>query len=637
MNYRKDIDGLRGFTVILIILYNLNYHQYTDGFYEGFFLSVDVFFVISGYLITNIIIEKLSKSNFSFFDFYKRRARRMLPSLFVVLLISSFASYFLLVPADIIDHAKSVISSIFFSSNFYFHFTGEQLYQSEATHLKPLLHTWTLSIEEQFYLLYPAIIFIIFKFFKKRLFEIILFLTFLSLFANYFFITNPSITFYLTPFRAWEIGSGCIAALFNSRKKINFLDKFQKIKMILYELVFIIFLLSFFLYEEENHYIFQVTCVFSAALLITINQNHQTFSKFFFSSSFLVKIGIISYSVYLFQHFILAYSKTGNFIDINEFENKILITISIFLISILNYTLIEKPCRYNLNLKSKYFIFTFLIIVFVNLSLIYNKGYINSFSVDDINLDNKYLQSQWQSKFKPDSYSKFSDLNEKKRILIIGNSYGWDVFNTLKLNNEYSDNFQIRFKHYGFIEALQQNLKNNKYDLIKSIINADIILFSTRWRLDNAFINLEKSISYIKAINPKAIIVIQSEAPNFFNEKKRFKLKYMYFSKLDEFLIQNNRKPNKYEIKELRKSYYDDYINDNRIIKINEKLKLIAKKNNLIFINSIEYFCDHQNYECDILTRNNKKIYYDGVHLTEEGNLHFSDIFYKKGYLDFVE
>ena len=204
-------------------------------------------------------------------------------------------------------------------------------------------------------------------------------------------------------------------------------------------------------------------------------------------------------------------------------------------------------------------------------------------------------------------------------------------------NKEYSDNFQIRFKHYGFIETLHQDLKNNNNDLINTINNADIILFSTRWRLDNAFINLEKSISYIKAINPKAIIVIQSEAPNFFNEKKRFKLKYMYFSKLDEFLIQNNRKPNKYEIKELRKSYYDDYINDNRIIKINEKLKLIAKKNNLIFINSIEYFCDHQNYECDILTRNNKKIYYDGVHLTEEGNLHFSDIFYKKGYLDFVE
>jgi len=168
MHYRKDIDGLRGFTVILIILYNLNFHQNSDSFYEGFFLSVDVFFVISGYLITNIILDKLNKDNFSFNEFYKRRIRRMIPSLLVVLIISTLLSYFLLVPTDIVDHAKSLISSIFFSSNLYFHFTGQQLYQSEATHLKPLLHTWTLSIEEQFYLIYPAILFFLFKFLKKK-------------------------------------------------------------------------------------------------------------------------------------------------------------------------------------------------------------------------------------------------------------------------------------------------------------------------------------------------------------------------------------------------------------------------------------------------------------------------------------
>ena len=351
MQYRKEIDGLRGFTVILIILYNLNFHQYPNSIYKGFFLSVDVFFVISGYLITNIILDKYNQNNFSFIEFYKKRIRRMLPSLFVVLIISTFVGFYLLVPGDIIDHSKSVISSIFFSSNFYFHFTGQQLYQSEATHLKPLLHTWTLSIEEQFYLFYPALIFLILKFFKKRLFEIILVLTFFSLAINFFFINSPSLTFYATPFRAWEIGSGCLVAIFCRQERFNINDKYNKIKKILYEIIFIIFLASFLFYDEKNHYFFQVACVFSAAFLIAINKNNQTLSKIFFSQSLLVKIGVVSYSVYLYQHFILAYLKTWNNLAIDDLSNKILIVVIIFLLSYLNYRLIEKPFRYKLNLK----------------------------------------------------------------------------------------------------------------------------------------------------------------------------------------------------------------------------------------------------------------------------------------------
>lgn len=634
IKYRKDIDGLRGFTVILIILYNLNFHQHSESIYQGFFLGVDVFFVISGYLITNILIDQLNKKDFSFSEFYKRRIRRMLPSLFVVLIISTFTSYFLLVPIDIVDHAKSVIASIFFSSNFYFHITGDQLYQSEAAHLKPLLHTWSLSIEEQFYLLYPAILFLIFKFFKKKMFEIIVFFTFVSLIANYYFINSPSLTFYLSPFRAWEIGSGCIVALYNRNKKIDLYNNNQKIKKIFYELIFFVFLLSLLFYQKENHYLFQVTCVFSAALLIAINHNNQTISKYFFCSSLLVKIGIISYSVYLFQHFILAYIKTVNFLPLDNFENKILITLIIFFISILNYILIEKPCRYNLKLKSKYFICTFLIIIFVNLIFIYNKGFIKFFAIENTTLDNKYLQSIWQNKYKPNNYEKFSYLDDKKKILIIGNSYGWDVFNSLKISAEYSENFEFRFKHYAFIETLKSDLKNKNQKLIKNITNADVVLFSTRWRLDNAFINLEKSINFIKKINPYVEIVIQSEAPEFFNEKKKYKLKYMNFSRLDEFLVKYNRIPNQEDKKKLRKLYYLDYINNERVITINKKLRSIANNNNLKFIDSIKYFCDLQNKECYFFTEDNKKIYWDGVHMTEEGNKFFSNIFYKQDFLN---
>ena len=633
MQYRKEIDGLRGFTVILIILYNLNFHQYPNSIYKGFFLSVDVFFVISGYLITNIILDKYNQNNFSFIEFYKKRIRRMLPSLFVVLIISTFVGFYLLVPGDIIDHSKSVISSIFFSSNFYFHFTGQQLYQSEATHLKPLLHTWTLSIEEQFYLFYPALIFLILKFFKKRLFEIILVLTFFSLAINFFFINSPSLTFYATPFRAWEIGSGCLVAIFCRQERFNINDKYNKIKKILYEIIFIIYLASFLFYDEKNHYFFQVACVFSAAFLIAINKNNQTLSKIFFSQSLLVKIGVVSYSVYLYQHFILAYLKTWNNLAIDDLSNKILIVVIIFLLSYLNYRLIEKPFRYKLNLKSKYFIFIFFTIIFINLILIYNKGFIKNLNIDGVIIDNKYLHNSWLKNHKPNEFGKFIE-NPKKKLLIAGNSYGWDVFNVLKQNKKYSENYQFSFKNIDFLQTIYNDLKNKDQILVKLIKEADVLLFSTAWRHEDDFINLEKSIIKIKGLNPNIEIIIQSQSPEFFYEKRRYKLKHVYFSMIDEFLVKNKKLPNLTQTKKLKKLYYKDFISVNRIKKINFKLLGIAKKNKLKFINSEDFFCDSISKECDFLTNDNKKIYWDQAHLTEAGWIFFGNKFFELKYLD---
>ena len=633
MQYRKDIDGLRGFTVILIILYNLNFHQNPNSFYEGFFLSVDVFFVISGYLITNIILDKLDKKKFSFSEFYKRRIRRMLPSLLVVLIISTLFSYFLLVPTDIIDHAKSVLSSIFFSSNFYFHFTGQQLYQSEATHLKPLLHTWTLSIEEQFYLLYPAILFFLFKFLKKKIFSIIFILTIISLIGNFFFINEPSLTFYITPFRAWEIGSGCIVAMINKKKIFSYFTKFKEIRKILYEIIFIFFLLSFLLYDEKNHYLFQVACVFSASLLIAINHNNQTISKYLFSSTLLVKIGIISYSVYLFQHFVLAYIKIGSFFLIDGLVSKILIVLVIFIMSILNYFLIEKPCRYKLNLKSKYFIFSFLIIILVNLFFIYNKGFLKSFSVNEVMIDNKYLHSSWLKTHKPNDFDKFLR-NTKKKILIAGNSYGWDVFNALKSSKGYSKNYQFAYKNIDFIENIYFSLINKDQKLIKLIQETDVLLFSTAWRHQNDFEYLDKAVAEINKINHKATIIIQSQAPEFFHEKQKYKMKNIYFTRIDQFLIENKKLPNEVQMKNLKKIYYKDYIASDNIKKINSKLKIIAKENNIKFIKSEDFFCDKINKECDFLTNDNKKIYWDNAHLTEAGWKFFGKKFFELNYLD---
>ena len=157
---RTDIDTLRAISVISVIIFHLDKILFPNGF-----LGVDLFFVISGYVITNSISKSLKSKNFSFLNFYLKRARRILPALLLVLLTSLIIATVILLTADLKRFSESLLSSIGFVSNFYFWLTGG--YFSTNDQLKPLLHLWSLAVEEQFYLFFPIFLFIIFKIFKK--------------------------------------------------------------------------------------------------------------------------------------------------------------------------------------------------------------------------------------------------------------------------------------------------------------------------------------------------------------------------------------------------------------------------------------------------------------------------------------
>ena len=153
ITYRPEIDGLRAIVVFAVIFYHANLTLFGNKFLEGGFIGVDVFFVISGYLITTFILKELETTGrFSFLNFYERRARRILPALFTIMLTFSLFAWMFLMPTAYVDFAKSLLSSISFGSNFYFHYTGLAYAAPLAEHT-PLLHTWSLSIEEQFLLL----------------------------------------------------------------------------------------------------------------------------------------------------------------------------------------------------------------------------------------------------------------------------------------------------------------------------------------------------------------------------------------------------------------------------------------------------------------------------------------------------
>ena len=155
INYRPEIDGLRAIAVISVIFYHANVVIFDEKLFKGGFIGVDIFFVISGYLITSLILRELNTTqSFSFINFYQRRVRRILLPLFFVMLLCFPVAWVHLDPGNFIDFSKSILYSIGFSSNFYFWDMGQQ-YAAANSLLKPFLHTWSLSIEEQYYIIFP--------------------------------------------------------------------------------------------------------------------------------------------------------------------------------------------------------------------------------------------------------------------------------------------------------------------------------------------------------------------------------------------------------------------------------------------------------------------------------------------------
>ena len=230
LSYRPEIDGLRGISIILVILYHLKISVKNQNLFEFGYLGVDIFFVISGYLIGRIVLKKISEKNFSFKNFYENRARRLLPALIFTIFLSLFLAITFLLPIDLIDYAKSILSTIFFTSNFFFFFTDIQ-YDAKNSLLLPLLHTWSLSVEEQFYLFFPITIFLIIKYFQKFLLFFIVLGVFLSLILAEFIDSNisKSLNFFLLPTRIWELLIGTLIAFLELKKK-HVVNKFKKNK-----------------------------------------------------------------------------------------------------------------------------------------------------------------------------------------------------------------------------------------------------------------------------------------------------------------------------------------------------------------------------------------------------------------------
>lgn len=336
MKYKSHIDGLRAFAVIPVVIFHLG-----SSWMPGGFIGVDVFFVISGFLIASILYEDMVNKRYSLLEFYKRRALRILPALTAVILVAAIVASLVLLPSERVELGKSIIATATFISNFYF--WQDSSYFSAPAETKPLLHTWSLAVEEQFYILFPPVLFLIYKFFKSKLVWIIFGLSAVSLLSCVLLTKNhQSAAFYLLPSRAWELGMGALLAIIMKRNELPAWTK--NISGLISFIGLLLVAVPVFILDKDSVFpgwVAVLPCLGSALLIGWAEYNYTgrvlSFPPF-------VWIGRISYSLYLWHWPVIVFWKLRYGDNLNNLDMLMLGVMSI-LLAVLSTYYIEKPFR----------------------------------------------------------------------------------------------------------------------------------------------------------------------------------------------------------------------------------------------------------------------------------------------------
>lgn len=488
MNYRPDIDGLRAIAVIAVIVFHANL-----SFLGGGFLGVDVFFVISGYLITHISLNEIKNNKFSIFYFYEKRIRRLFPLLIFVLFTTIIFSYFLLLPYELKYYFQSLFATVSFSSNILFFLKSGYFDSSNA--IKPLLHTWSLSLEEQFYLIFPIVLLIAVRL-KKF---IIIFGTIgIASFVTFIFpgMVESSFKFYMLPSRCWELILGTLLAYKHFYKiHLKILDNVSDL------LGFLMVIFSFAFLDESFKYSEYVSVFPVIGTLFIINKTENSFLKNILSSKYLVSIGLLSYSLYLLHQPIFVFYRLIIGRPLSALES-LYATLLTFIFSFFAFKLIEQRFRsinFRENKKSFFIIavsFCFLAFLgffghlkdgFPNRTFSYRPDrFLSAFSSTSV-------EKSIMSKCSP-SRAEICKINEGKNdnILLVGDSHAidflaqFDVF--LKKNN-----------HTGFISVMGGcSFLVESIDLNCKKINLEIRNVFKKIKFDKIII-IENYNSHLKA------------------------------------------------------------------------------------------------------------------------------------------
>ena len=340
IKYRSDIDGIRAIAVLSVIFFHINANWLPGGF-----LGVDIFFVLSGYLITLLLIKEVHETQkIDILNFYKRRIKRIIPALIFVLIPSFIIGFLFFSPDDLLKFSESIAWSSFSAANFYFNSSIDTGYFAQSTNTLPLLHLWSLGVEEQFYVIWPFILLLLVRYvssLRRRIFlGSVLFAISLT-WAHLTINTNHSFSYFMLPTRAWELLAGAIVALlvFSGFRAKDFFNEVMAFIGLL------AIILSFIFVSETDPVpgLAALPVIVGTALLVLSNHSYKTIPARLLSWRGLVAVGLISYSVYLWHWPILAFLRYA-LIEI-DFIIATLVLIATLVMATVSYFLVETPLR----------------------------------------------------------------------------------------------------------------------------------------------------------------------------------------------------------------------------------------------------------------------------------------------------
>jgi peptidoglycan/LPS O-acetylase OafA/YrhL len=616
LSYKPHIAGLRAIAVLSVILYHFGFDMFPGGF-----VGVDLFFVISGFLITRIIVnEVINTGSFDFKNFYLRRARRIIPALYFTILISFVFSVLILSPQHFQRFGSSLLYAVFGISNIFF--WKESSYFDTESVYKPLLHNWSLGVEEQFYLFWPIIIvYLLYKIPKYTLILIFIIGT-ISFFLNYMYLSSKesSTIFYLVQFRTFEFVIGAIMVWF-----VQFQPKNNTILEMLMLLGIVGVLFSVTTFSKSiifPYYNALIPCV-SAALIIY--SGSAKYSSKVLNNRLLISIGVISYSLYLVHWPTLVFYDYYESGGLDLFEKSLLVSIS-FIIAILMYRFVEKPfiipkgcfLRSKIYVQSKIYSVILVVVILLSYNASVTNGWDFRLSEDNlVLLEKNTSESHKMNTPLLNSYvwglgHKYLQSNASgKKILIVGDSHAGNVANAFSevgfSKGNYVDwliifascdiiisNKQLKIPEHA-TKLCKEN--HNKLSELKGLNFYDLIVLASSWQ-GQGVLYIEDTIAALKEKGAKKIIVIAS--------------KYLTASGLDVLGRVTLFGINK-DISVFPSQYS---------VKVNDTFRNLQLGDNILY--PLEYFCV-KDKECRVLDNNGYIINYDTGHLTPKGALFFGE------------
>lgn len=635
--YRADIDGLRAIAVLAVILFHIN-----KDLLPGGFIGVDVFFVISGYLISLNIIRDINTSKFSIAEFYRRRIKRIFPPLIIVLVATIGLSQLILLPEDALTVAKSGLWSTFSMANVYFWLFQDTSYFAVASNQLPLLHLWSLGIEEQFYIIWPfALLFFLRSKYKKHFFAVFGLIGILSyVLGDFLFPHAPSFSYYMLPTRAGELLLGGILAQFIIKKE-NL--EISKVVISMVSLSgFLMIIGSLFLLSENS--------VFPGvrALLPTLGTAALILSGYYGNAApnRLLKlkpmswIGLISYSAYLWHWPILALYRYGNF-KITIFSGTIIFFITLF-IAWLSYTYIETPARNSKKTTKEVVIYYFLapsvIIILGSAASIGLRGYGLRWFSEEYKTTQITIRDQTRPAYDYDYVCQYwgaAEIETNDPNCVIGNNKNvppkailWGDSNAahyIGILGTFANEAGFRFRNLE-IGACPP-------------INTDVALFASPTRVQEC--NNSQELIF-KALNEYQVIIISASWTSYLNQDKFMDAVFETVQSLvddGKLIILLGKAPIHQDYDRLCQEKavsfpgmtceYPDKPLSMEVLAFNEKLQEFASQHqNVKYYDFNKFLCP--NGYCSVYDENGYPLYYDNQHLSLDGSWRLGKQIYEK-------